>query len=45
MDEETIMNILVDKHDFSQERVKSQINNLNSIKNKKSQKGLRDFFG
>ena len=43
-DEEEIMKLLVDKHDFSEERVKNQIEGLVKEKHKKSQKGLGDFF-
>ena len=44
VDEDKIMNLLVDRHDFSEERVRSQIESL--IKqNKGSQKGLGEFFG
>jgi len=44
VDEDEIMKLLVDKHDFSEERVKSQIGNLVKAAGKKSQKGLGDFF-
>lgn len=44
INEEKILKLLVDKHDFSEERVKSQIEGLSKEKNKKSQKGLNDFF-
>ena len=45
IDEEKITGLLVDKHDFSEERVKNQIEGLVKEKNKKNQKGLNDFFG
>ncbi len=45
IDEDKIMKLLVDKHDFSEERVKSQIQNLAKNTNQKSQKGLGEFFG
>ena len=45
VDEEKIMKLLVDKHDFSEERVKSQIEGLVKHKEKKNQKGLSEFFG
>ena len=44
-DEDKIMKLLVDKHDFSEERVKSQIEGLVKHKEKKNQKGMGDFFG
>jgi flap endonuclease-1 len=44
-DEEKIIKLLVDKHDFSKERVRNQIEGLVKEKNKKSQKGLGEFFG
>ena len=45
VNEDKIMGLLVDKHDFSEERVKNQIEGLVKEKNKKNQKGLNDFFG
>ncbi|MDP3766084.1 MAG: flap endonuclease-1 [Nanoarchaeota archaeon] len=45
VDEEKIMKLLVDKHDFSEERVRNQIENLVKEKKGKSQKGLGEFFG
>lgn len=44
IDEEKIMKLLVDRHDFSEERVKSQIGALAKEKHNKSQKGLGEFF-
>ncbi|MAG91536.1 flap endonuclease-1 [Candidatus Woesearchaeota archaeon] len=44
VDEEKIMKLLVDKHDFSEERVKSQVEALVKENKKKNQKGLSDFF-
>ncbi|MBI2659321.1 flap endonuclease-1 [Candidatus Woesearchaeota archaeon] len=44
VDEEKIRKLLVDGHDFSEERVKNQIEGLVKEKSKKSQKGLNDFF-
>lgn len=45
IDEEKIMGLLVDKHDFSEERVRNQIESLIKEKQKKRQKGLGEFFG
>ena len=45
IDEEKIIKLLVDKHDFSEERVKSQIEGLIKENKKKNQKGLGEFFG
>ena len=45
MDEAKIMRLLVDEHDFSAERVKSQIDAIRKSKETKAQKGLNDFFG
>ncbi len=45
IDEEKIMKLLVDKHDFSEERVKNQVEGLVKENKKKSQKGLGEFFG
>ena len=45
INEEKIMKLLVDEHDFSEERVKSQLEGLTKIKEKKGQKGLGEFFG
>ena len=44
IDEDKIMKLLVDKHDFSEERVKNQIEGLVKEKQKRNQKGLSDFF-
>jgi len=44
-DEDKIMKILVDEHDFSEERVRSQLEGLVKVKDKRSQKGLGEFFG
>lgn len=44
IDEEALMKFLVDKHDFSQERIGSSIKNLIKKKEEKSQKGLSSFF-
>ena len=35
--------VLVEKHDFSEERVNKQLEKLNEIKEKKKQKGLGDW--
>ena len=43
-DEEKIMRLLVDEHDFSEERVKSQLESLVKENKKKNQKGLGEFF-
>ncbi|HLC60415.1 MAG TPA: flap endonuclease-1 [Candidatus Nanoarchaeia archaeon] len=45
IDEEKVMDLLVNKHDFSEERVKGQISELLKLKEKKGQKGLGEFFG
>ncbi len=42
---EEMLRILVDNHDFSAERVSSQIDILTNEKQKKRQKGLGEFFG
>ncbi len=44
-DEDRIMKLLVEEHDFSEERVKAQIEGLMESKKKASQKGLGEFFG
>jgi flap endonuclease-1 len=43
-DEEKILKLLVDKHDFSEDRVKKILDKLNISKQKQSQKGLGDFI-
>jgi len=43
-DEEKILKFLVDEHEFSEERVKSGIQQLIEEKEKQKQKGLGDFF-
>ena len=45
IDEEEIMRLLIDMHDFSEERVKAQIEGLIKEKQKMGQKGLSEFFG
>lgn len=45
IDEEKIKKILVEGHEFSEERVNNQIENLLKAKEKKGQKGLGEFFG
>ncbi len=45
IDEDKIMKILVDEHDFSEERVKSQLEGLVKNKQNRNQKGLGEFFG
>src|SRR3989344_5134617 len=45
IDQENMMKLLVDKHDFSEERVKMQIEGLVKSKQKRNQKGLGEFFG
>ena len=45
INEDKVMDLLVDKHDFSEERVKGQISELLKLKEKKGQKGLGEFFG
>ena len=44
-DEYKIMKLLVDEHDFSEERVKSQLEGFTKLKEKQGQKGLGEFFG
>ena len=45
VDEDKIKKILVDGHEFSEERVSNQIEGLLKAKEKKGQKGLGEFFG
>lgn len=44
IDKDKVLKILVDKHDFSEERVNNILNRLMEEKEKKKQKGLTDFF-
>ena len=44
VNEEKIKEVLVEKHDFSPERVDATLEKLRSIHKKKEQKGLGDFF-
>lgn len=44
IDKDKIFKILVDNHDFSEERVNNTINRLMEEKEKNQQKGLSDFF-
>jgi flap endonuclease-1 len=43
-DREKIMKLLVDEHEFSQERVESQLKQLDTSKGKREQTGLSNFF-
>lgn len=43
-DEEKIKEILVKRHDFSEERVQKQVDRLREIKEKSKQKGLNKWF-
>jgi flap endonuclease-1 len=43
-DEERIKKILVEEHDFSEERVASTLEKLQNFKKKNQQRGLSDFF-
>ncbi len=45
IDEDKIKKLLIDKHDFSEERVKAQLGDLIKPGEKRSQKGLSEFFG
>jgi len=44
IDEEKIKNILIEKHDFSEERVDKQLSRLKDIEEKNKQKGLGDWI-
>ncbi len=44
IDENKVLDILVDKHDFSRERVEKNLSKLLKSKKSKEQKGLKDFF-
>ncbi len=44
VDEKKIRQILVNEHDFSDERVQKQLERLREITEERKQKGLKDFF-
>ncbi len=44
LDKEKILKILVDEHDFSEERVNNALKKLIEEKEKRKQKGLQEFF-
>lgn len=44
IDKDKIIEILVNEHNFSQERIEAQLKRLIKEKSKKTQKGLGDFF-
>ncbi len=44
IDEEKIKQILVERHNFSEERVEKQLDKLKVFGEKKKQKGLGDWF-
>lgn len=43
-DEESIKKLLIDEHDFSQERVENTLDKLRKSKEVRTQRGLSDFF-
>ncbi|MDP2907880.1 MAG: flap structure-specific endonuclease, partial [Nanoarchaeota archaeon] len=43
-DEAKIKKLLIDRHDFSEERVNKTLNSLREYKESKKQKGLSEFF-
>jgi len=45
VDEDKIIKLLVNEHDFSEERVRNHIEGLVNIRQKGNQKGLGEFFG
>ncbi len=45
VDEEKIKKILVEEHDFSEERVEKQLGRLRELKEKRKQKNLESWFG
>ncbi|MEX0920356.1 MAG: flap endonuclease-1 [Candidatus Pacearchaeota archaeon] len=45
MDEDKVKEILVEKHDFSEDRVEKQLDKLREMEKKKKQKDLRGWFG
>ena len=45
IDEDKVMKLLVDEHDFSEERVRLQIDAMRKVNEKKGQKGLGEFLG
>ena len=45
IDEEKIKKILVEEHDFSEERIGKQLDKLRELKEKKKQKGLNEWVG
>ncbi len=44
IDEDKIREILIERHEFSEERVQKQIERLKGIENKRKQKGLDNWF-
>jgi len=44
LDKKKIMELLIEKHDFSEARVESTLSKLEDVKEKQKQKGLQDFF-
>ena len=45
IDEDKVKELLIGQHDFSEERVKAQIDGMRKVNEKKGQKGLGEFFG
>jgi len=44
IDEEILIRLLVEEHDFSEERVRSKLERLKNVRSQLSQKGLGSFF-
>ena len=44
IEEDKLMHLLVEEHDFSEERVRSKLDKLRKVKGKLTQKGLGSFF-
>ena len=44
VDEEKIKQLLVEKHDFSEDRINKQLEKLRKIEEESKQKGLEDWF-
>lgn len=44
LNEEKIREILIERHNFSEERVEKQLDKLRELESKKAQKGIKDWF-
>ena len=45
VDEKELIDLLIKRHDFGEERVRTKIEKLKEVQKEMAQKGLKSFFG